>query len=44
MLHRRLQEQVKAHDEAHVKFAHEGVGPMIEAAVITAFQKAFGRG
>lgn len=40
MLRNRLREQVKAHDEAHVKFAKEGVGPMIEVAVFSALQKA----
>ena len=44
MLHNRLREQVKAHDEAHVKFAKEGVGPMIEVAVLSALQKAYRRG
>ena len=44
MLNDRLREQVKAHDEARVKFAKEGVGPMIEMAMFSALQKARGRG
>jgi len=44
VLHGRLREQVRAHDEAHVKFAKEGVGPMIEMAVLSALQKAYRHG
>ena len=44
MLYNRLREQVKAHDEAHVKFAKEGVGPMIEMAVLSALQKVHRHG
>ncbi len=33
-----------AHDEARVKFAEKGIGPMIEAAVLSALQKVHRHG